>query len=157
MDFLICNVSTTTFSLESTSSSLYFQWYTIGSSFTSSKYLYIRSTSSSLVFTRMPLSIWRVSLLKKPSTRFSHEPCFGVNTNSNLSGFDAKYLRVSSEECTLKLSNTKRILSNFGYLASSNLRNSIYSLLLCLSLTSGIWLFQLKSALFLTIQSTPFR
>jgi hypothetical protein len=43
-----------------------------------------------------------------------------------------------SEECTLKLSNTKRILSNFGYLASSNLRNSIYSLLLCLSLTSGI-------------------
>ena len=40
----------------------------------------MRSTSSSFVFTRIPFKDWRVSLLKNPSTRFSHEPCLGVNT-----------------------------------------------------------------------------
>lgn len=121
------------------SSRLYFQWNITGSSLISTKYLYIRSASSSLVFTRIPLSIRRVILLKKPSTMFSHAPCLGVNTNSNLPGTAARYLRVSSDVWTLRLSSTMRILSPLGYLLSSIFKNSMYSLLLCLSLTRGMF------------------
>ena len=109
-----------------------------GFSFASSKYLYMRFTSSSLDLTRMPRSICRVILLKKLSIILSHEPCFGVNTNSNRPGTVARYLLVSSDVCTLRLSSTMRILSPFGYFSSSSCKNSIYSLLLCLSLMSGI-------------------
>ena len=49
--------------------------------------------------------------------RFNHEPCFGVNTNSNLLGTVERYFLVFSEEWTLRLSSTRRILSPFGYLA----------------------------------------
>ena len=41
--------------------------------------------------TLIPLSICFESLLKKPSTRFSQEPCVGVNTNSNLPGTVLRY------------------------------------------------------------------
>ena len=45
----------------------------------------------------MFLSICRVILLKKPSTRLSHDACFGVNTNSNLSGTVAIYSCTSAD------------------------------------------------------------
>ena len=40
---------------------------------------------------------------KKPSIMFSHDPCFGVKTNSNLPGTVARYSFVSSDVCTFKL------------------------------------------------------
>src|ERR1700693_2533660 len=43
----------------------------------------MRSLSSCLDVTRMWRRTDRASLEKKPSTRLSHEPCFGVKGNSN--------------------------------------------------------------------------
>ena len=47
----------------------------MGESLISAKYLYIRSIRSSLSATLISPSICRVSLLKKPSTRFNQDPC----------------------------------------------------------------------------------
>ena len=79
------------------SSSLYFHLNTIGFKFSSSKYLIILSFNSSFEFTRIPLRSCLVILLKNPSTIFSQEPCFGVNTNSKRQPFVFRYFFVSFE------------------------------------------------------------
>src|SRR5699024_11393932 len=60
----------------------------------------------------LPLFSYTTLFRSNPSTRFSQEPCFGVNTNSNLPGTPARYFLVSWEVCTWRLSNTNRILSS---------------------------------------------
>src|SRR5665213_165149 len=62
---------------------LYFQRKITGSALICSKYRWMRSTSSCLVATRIPRSMLRAILLNMVSTMFSHDPCFGVKTNSN--------------------------------------------------------------------------
>jgi hypothetical protein len=46
----------------------------------------IPSIGSCLVATRMPRSMLRVILLNGFSTKFNHEPCFGMNTKTNRCG-----------------------------------------------------------------------
>ena len=46
----------------------------------------IRAFSSAFEATRIPLRMVLVILAKKPSTRFSQDPCLGVNTNSKRLG-----------------------------------------------------------------------
>ena len=70
----------------------------------------MRSTSSSFEATRIPRSRVRETLLKNDSTKFNHEPCFGVNTNSNRLGKVARKARVSLEVCAEWLSRTSRSL-----------------------------------------------
>src|SRR5260221_10128865 len=57
----------------------------------------MRSLSSCLDATRMWRRTERASFEKKPSTRFSHEPCLGVKVNSKRPGRAASHAFVSLE------------------------------------------------------------
>ena len=82
---------------------------------------------------------YRIYLLKNPSIMFSHEPCFGVNTNSNLhSGFVPRKALVSFDLCAEWLSSMIRIGSCAGYFKSSIFRKRTKSELLWVWLTSGM-------------------
>ena len=60
----------------------------------------MRSLSSCLEATRMWRRTERASFEKKPSIRLSHEPCVGVNVNSNRpAGCSASQVFVSFEMC----------------------------------------------------------
>jgi hypothetical protein len=58
-------------------SSLYFDLKTVGSSFISFKYNSIRVLNSCFEVTRMPRSRVRAKFPKNDSTRLSHDPCWG--------------------------------------------------------------------------------
>ena len=77
-----------------------------GASFIKSMYAIMREDNSSLLLTRIPRRRTRDSFPNHPSIMFSHEPCFGVKTNSNLLGTLSKYAIVSLEEWHLWLSKT---------------------------------------------------
>ena len=52
----------------------------------------IRAFSSAFEDTRIPLRMVLVILAKKTSTKFSQDPCFGVNTNSKRLGRVLRYV-----------------------------------------------------------------
>ena len=88
--------------------------------------------------TLMPFNICFVILLKNPSIMFSHDPCVGVNTNSNLPGTVFRYSWVSCEVWAEWLSRIILILSPAGYFSSSSFKKRTKSELLWVGLTSGI-------------------
>src|SRR6266853_417397 len=69
-------------SYQAASASLYDQVWMTGWRLTSSIPAMMRSLSSCFDVTRMWRRIERANLEKKPSMRFSHEPCLGVKVNS---------------------------------------------------------------------------
>ena len=68
----------------------------------------MRSLSSCLDATRMWRRTERASFEKKPSIRFSHEPCLGVKVNSKRSGRAASHAFVSLEMSAEWLSRIRR-------------------------------------------------
>ena len=68
-------------SYQAASASLYDQVWMTGWRLTSSIPAMVRSLSSRFDVTRMWRRTERANLEKKPSTRFSHEPCLGVKVN----------------------------------------------------------------------------
>ena len=128
------------YQIEACSSILYFHLNITGSSLIACMPWYILSISSCLDPTRICLRKERAILLKNISIMFNHDPCLGVNTNSKRPGFCNNHALVSFETCEEWLSSTIRIVQSSGYCLSSSPRNSINSLLLCLSLTNSITL-----------------
>src|SRR5665213_805715 len=76
---------------------LYDQVWTTGFSLKRSMAAMMRSLSSCLDATRMWRRTERASFEKKPSTRFSHEPCLGVKVNTKRPGRAASHAFVSLE------------------------------------------------------------
>ena len=76
-------------SYQAASASLYDQVWMTGWRFTSSMPAIMRSLSSCFEVTRMWRRTDRANLEKKPSMRFSHEPCLGVKVNSKRGGAGA--------------------------------------------------------------------
>lgn len=56
------------------------------------RYIYVRKIIFPMEYNR-----FFIVLLKKPSTILSHDPCLGVNTNSNLSGPVDRYFLTASD------------------------------------------------------------